>query len=114
MTFDYLRTVTSLDYIEIPDIGNVCLCAYNDDGQEWYILISTKEGWTEIKEFGPLFNNHTVTYFNYNKFAREYSDKKNSKVINDFINNTRREITQVLEIEEDEFIEKFNSIKNEL
>lgn len=114
MTFDYLRTVTSLDYIEIPDIGNTYLCAYNDDGQEWYLAIHTYEGWTEVKEFGPLFDGHTITYFTYNKFGREYSDKKNSKVINDFINNTKREITQVLEIEEDEFFEKLSSAKCEL
>ena len=115
MTFDYLRITQAMDFINIPDIGNTCICACSDNGLEWYLIIKTEEGWTTVVEFGPLFCGESViTYFNFNTYQREYSDKKNSKVINDFINNAKREITQVLEIDKEEAIDKFNNIKDNL
>lgn len=117
MTFDYLRTVQAMDFIEIPDIGNTCVCAINDDAEEWYLIITTKNGWTNITSFGPLevdSDDHLKNSFNFNYFERDFEEKKIKKTISDFINNPKHEITQVFEVEKEEAINKFNKIKNRL
>ncbi len=114
MIFDYLRMIQSLDTIDIEDIGNTCINALNDTGQEWYLVIDTFEGWTKIKEFGPLIvdSNRIGSYFNYDKYEYDYSDKKISKVIEKFINNPKRDITQVFEMPKDNAIERLEAVKN--
>ena len=39
MNFEYCYLVEAEGNIEIEDIGNVCLRAYNDRAQEYYLLI---------------------------------------------------------------------------
>ena len=78
MIFDYLRLTQALDTIDFPDIGNVAINALNDYGQEWYLIITTKNGWTVIKEFGPLIaDTEEITHpFRYDTFAYDYKDTK--------------------------------------
>lgn len=113
MTFNYMATKTYLDSIDIEDIGNVCLNAFNDRGEEYYLVISTKLGWTEIKEFGPCIVdfNKTENYFSllYNKL--EYNDSKIAKIIEKFINNEKREITQIFFIDKKDANERLNTLK---
>lgn len=118
MRFDYFRTVTALDEIDIEDIGNTCIYAANDEGHEYYLIIETWEGWTCIKEFGPIVEsgdkNKIMTFFRYDMFSYEYSDKKISKAIDKFMNNPKRFITQVFEIEKEDGKEALESIKRML
>ena len=116
MIFDYLRTVQSLDTITIEDIGNTCINTINDDAEEWYLIITTKQGWTEIKEFGPLVvdSDKLKQYFMYNKFSFEYNEKRLRKIIDNFINNTRHNITQVFEIEKSDAENRLNISKKYL
>lgn len=103
MNFPYLYELQPMDSIDIEDIGNVCLQAINSFNEEYYLIISTKLGWTEIKEFGPCIIdfNKVENYFNllYNKF--EFNETKLIKQIDKFINNDKRKITQI------SFIDKY-------
>ena len=114
MIFDYMRMVSALDTIEIDDIGNTCINTLNDYGEEWYLIINTHEGWTEIVEFGPLVvdSNNLKTYFTYDKYSYEYSDKKIGKVIDKFINNNKRDITQVFEVTKDQAKNRLELVKH--
>ena len=95
MNFQYLKVSTSMDSIEVEDIGNVCIRASNDDANEWYMSIKTSLGWVEVKQFGPLkIDSDDLSYyfnFSYQKF--EFSEKRLYKLIDDFINNPKKSIT---------------------
>ena len=97
MTFEYMATQTYLDSIDIDDLGNVCLNALNDNGDEYYLIVTTNLGWVEVIEYGPctVDFNTISSYFNFNFTKFEYSDSKISKIIEKFINNDKRNITQV-------------------
>lgn len=114
MNFEYLRISTSMDSIEVDDIGNVYLRASNDDAKEWYMSIKTSLGWTEVKQFGPLKidQNEFDYFFNffYQKF--EFSEKKLFKLIDDFINNSKKSITIAEVISKDEFEDKLMEVAN--
>ena len=112
MNFSYLKTEQYLDSINIEDIGNCYLQVYNDDGDSWILSIETELGWTETKQAGPfiLDSDNIGTYFYYNKIGFDFKDKKIKKQINDFINNPKKCITQVLLISQEEFNEKIHKI----
>lgn len=90
--------------IEIDDIGNCCIIANTDSLEEFYLIIKTKLGWTEIIEYGPInpdldiFENHME--YTYDKF--EFSDKKISSRIDKFLNRRYYTITQAREATIDE------------
>ena len=114
MIFDYMRTVQSLDIIDIADIGNTCINAFNDEGEEWFLTINTYQGWTETVEFGPLVTEQDKIrpYFSYNRYSYEYNEKKLERAIDKFINNPSRRITQVFEVEKDEAKSRLDAIKD--
>ena len=116
MIFDYLRTTTALDSIDIEDIGNCCINALNDSGEEWFLVIRTWEGWTEITDYGPLLvdSDQFSSYFVYNKYGYDFSEKKISTAIDKFLNNPKRVITQVYEVEKEFAKERLDMIRNKL
>ena len=54
MRFEYLVKIKKESSIDIENIGNCAIDVYNDLGFEWVLLVHTKEGTTEIIEFGPI------------------------------------------------------------
>ena len=113
MLFKYLKTEAYMDSIDIDDIGNCFLQIYNDDGREWLMSVKTKLGWTNVKTFGPfiLDSNTMDSNFYYSKNELEFKEKKIYHIIDDFINNPKRQITQIFIIDEDTFNDKLSSIK---
>ena len=113
MTFEYLATRTFMDSIDIEDIGNVCLNAMNDIGNEYYLIIETHLGWTEIKEFGPCLvdSDKAQNYFNLLYIKFEYSDSKIIKNIEKFINNEKRDITQVYFVDKQIALDRLSQLK---
>ena len=112
MLFNYVRTLNYMDSIDIDDIGNCCIQAFNDYGLEWILKIETRLGWSTTKIFGPfeVNNNSMSDSFMYAKSACEFNHKKIYKKIDDFINDSKKEITQVFLIEDDIYLEKLNNI----
>lgn len=99
MNFEYLKTETYMDSIDIEDTGNCVININNDDAQEWFMKIDTYLGWTSVTTFGPMvIDSDTMpTFYSYNHFEMEFNEKKIYKTIRDFINNPRNNITQVFE-----------------
>lgn len=108
MQFDYLYETKAVGSIDIDDIGNVTLECINDIRyQVYYLMIRTEMGKTKIIEYGPMFlpeldssvvpSSITCTYneidFNVNKISR---------IIEKFLNDPKRLVTQVREIDLEE------------
>ena len=113
MLFNYLKTETYMDSIDIDDTGNCILQVFNDDGREWILSIETKLGWSKIKTFGPftIDSNQMDNNFYYSVNEFEYKEKKIYHIIDEFINNPKKQITQIFIIDEDTFNDKLSSIK---
>lgn len=105
MFFEYLKTSQYQDSIEIEDIGNCILMSLNDVADCWVLFISTKLGYCFVVQAGPVnldFDEVSQNvYLSKNSF--EYNEKRIHKIIHEFINNPKRTITSVQEIQEDEY-----------
>ena len=112
MLFNYIKTLNYMDSIDIDDIGNCCIQAFNDYGLEWILKIETKLGWSTTKIFDPFEadKNKMSDNFMYVKSSTEFNHKRIYKKIDDFINDPKKEITQLLLIEDDNYLEKLNNI----
>ena len=96
MTFEYLQRVVVDAQLDVENIGQCVLQANNDYGEEFYLIIITELGWSEILEYGPIVPDletlpysYTVTY---NRI--EYNQGKLERAIDKFLNNPKRMITQ--------------------
>lgn len=102
MNFKYLATVTKQEDIELENIGNCCIDAYNSLGFEWILIIKTTLGSTEIIEYGPLvldLEKYLPANVIYNYSRIDFSESKIIKRIDKFLNDGSRDITQALEID---------------
>ena len=102
--FEYYTRLVVLNDIEIEDIAECCLCANNDLNEKWVLIISTELGITDVFEVGPaIFSmDELPNSFSCSYRRIEYSDYKISKIIDKFLNDSSRGITQAVEIEKEE------------
>ena len=101
MTFDYLQRVVIDGQLEVEDIGQCIIQANNDLAEEFYLIIKTELGWTEILEYGPCVPDLPLLQVNYNiKYSRiEYNQGKIERAIDKFLNDPKRGITQAKLVE---------------
>lgn len=103
MQFDYMYTMTAEDSIEIEDIGNFCLSVTNDLYLEWIMMCTTTYGITTYLQAGPFridfdeLDDRVVYVFQ----RMEYNQGKLCKLIDSFINDDKKRVTQVSLISED-------------
>lgn len=95
-SFEYLYTVKAEDNLDIEDIGNTCIACYNDLGYVWFLIIETTLGRTEIKQFGPFHVDFDIfSYgFNFNYQVMDYKESKICNIIDKFLNDNHKVITQ--------------------
>lgn len=108
MNFEYMYVAEALDSINIEDIGQCALCATNDTGKEYYLVIKSLFGWVRIVEFGPFFVgvDQLLGEFSFTQTEIEYSMRKVANRIEKFLQNPKRQITQVREITREEALER--------
>ena len=107
--FEYLYELKPQEELEIDDIGNCCIHVLNDIGYEWYMIIETDLGESYIKTFGPFhvdMSNYFGNGFNFNFIKRNYKESVLCNMIDNFINDPKKLITQALVCEKDEAYEK--------
>ena len=101
MKFDYLQRVVIESQLDVENIGQCVISANNDFGEEYYLIIVTVLGWTEVIEYGPATPDIQILPFNvsstYSRF--EYNQSKLEKIIDRFLNNPKRGITQATVVE---------------
>ena len=97
-TFEYCYTTQAIGDVLVEDIGNCCLKAFNDLGEEYYLITRTREGITAIFQFGPTVPNMEIPLKSVSlTFKRiNYTESTINKIIDKFLNNPYANITQVL------------------
>ena len=112
MQFDYFQQIATMATLDIDDVGNCAIEAYNDRGELRVLIISTVMGQTQIMEYGPILVdleaitkdvNCSLNFF-------QYSLGKIKKRIQKFLDNTYAAITQALVVDKQEALEKCISI----
>ena len=104
MTFEYLERVVVEAQIDIENIGDFNLLCRNDIGEEFYMIVRTELGWTELLEYGPYSPDLELLPLNYTvKYSRfEYNQGKLERAIDKFLNDPKRMISQAQIVEFDE------------
>lgn len=104
MQFEYLYTTQATGFIDIEDIGNVCISAVNTFlFQEYILIVRTEYGKTKVIQYGPKFiddDNTVVPSFvscTYVEF--DFNSGKIKGIIDKFLNNPKNGISQVTEID---------------
>lgn len=96
MTFEYMQRVVVEANLEVDNVGDCVLQANNDFGNEYYLLIKTELGFSEVLEYGPCMPDIQMLPLDYNiSYSRfEYNQGKLERIIDKFLNNPKRVITQ--------------------
>ena len=111
--FEFDNQYVPQNFIEIENIGNVCIEAINEtDGLFYYLLIKTSLGTTSIFEYGPVIPDIDKLFDNYNvSFNREqYNEKKLKIFISKWLNDRMKKITAANKIEEKSFLDNYKDI----
>jgi len=96
----------------VDNPANVCLAATNDSAEEYYLYVGTELGITTTVEFGPCVSDFGGLYkkfgVSYNKF--DYNDRKINKIINAFVGDLGRNVSNVRIVSVNELREVFPDI----
>lgn len=96
MTFEYMQRVIVDATLEIDNIGDCVIVANNDLSEEYYLIIRTIFGTSEVLEYGPFVPDLSIlppTYrITYQRM--DYNFGKLERIIDKFLNDTKRGITQ--------------------
>lgn len=111
-SFEYSRRVLMDDTLEIDDICNFTIKANDDLGNFYYLTGTTDEGWITLLECGPfsdIVDSSKPNYISWN-YTRMPSDKRKiSRIIEQFLNNPKRCITQAEVCEYEEIEDKITN-----
>lgn len=102
--FDYLYTTSAVGQLEINDLGNCAVIANDDRNVCYYLVIKTELGSSIVMEAGPFIPDEKVLVKSVNiNFKRlDYNESKLSTIVDKFLNNPYRNITQAREVDENE------------
>ena len=107
MEFEYYYVKAFSDTLDIENLGNCFIEAYNDIGARYYLWIKTDFGFTKILQGGPFVGDGKIPCKNCSLQYEEtsFTDAKMVKKIQAFLNNPKYEITQAFN-KQDEYDEQ--------
>ena len=113
MIFEYSIQKTFNEAIDVVDIGNTALRCVGSKLDEYYMILKTVMGKVSIMKFGPIVSDLEVLMNDFEVSYKKIDYKENliSKEVNKFINDFKKEITQVEEITEYEAWQAFPAIQ---
>ena len=113
MIFEYSIQKTFNEAIDVVDIGNTALRCVGSRLDEYYMILKTIMGKVSIIKFGPIVPDLEVLMNDFEVSYKKIDYKENliSKEVNKFINDFKKEITQVEEITEYEAWRAFPEIQ---
>lgn len=114
MEFEYMYQKTALGILNVENISQCCIEAFNDLGQAFYFISKTEYGQLKIMTFGPTFPDFQGVLpkkYNFTFELMEYNDKKLCKAIEMFLQNPKANITQAMEKDIDEAMQQFLPIQ---
>lgn len=96
MTFDYMQRVVVDAQLDVENIGECVILGRNDLGDEYYLIVRTELGFTELIQYGPACPEIHILPFNismnYSRF--EFSQGKIERAIDKFLNDPKKLISQ--------------------
>ena len=100
--FDYQFVRTVGAQLEVPDIGDCCILGRDDIGQEYYLIITTYMGSTDIIEYGPALPDFEVLpkSVKYTFDRIDYSEFKIEKRIDKFLSGHPITFAEVVQLED--------------
>lgn len=110
-TYEYMPNVTFMDSINIENIGECCLECYNDLGEGYYLWITTSLGMTKVLQYGPETDGITPAYCSYSFQQFQYNEVKIDKLINRFITDPKKVITQIQQVDPCDIMDKLTDLK---
>lgn len=109
MDFQYFYELVPQKLIEIDDIANVCLEGQDSSGNFCYLLISCKNGFVHMLNYGPdnidFKQSPPNVYCSYSRM--DFNEKKLIKIIDSFIN---KEFVEVKQISVDEALKNIRNM----
>lgn len=103
MQFKYFYQMEATGFLDVDDIGNVCLSLTNNLMREFIIIVKTEYGQTKVISFGPWVIDMTLPCcdctLSYREF--EFSESKIETIIDKALNGYNA-ITQATVITEEE------------
>lgn len=111
MQFEYYKTVTVNAILDIEDIGNFAIKAFNDKGEEYIMVVDTVLGETRMFTYGPIIPDLDLLPPSVNcSFNRiNFSTKFIQKAVDTFLGG-RSQITQAMEVSKEEALEDCKDI----
>lgn len=106
-SYEYFYVEQAVGNLDIEDIGNCCIQANNDNCEFYYLVILTDYGITRVLEYGPYVESYTPLFITSAFQQFDYNEQRIDKLINKFLNNQKRQITQAILVD-------FDDIKNNL
>lgn len=116
MEFDYCYVETSIGKIEIDDIFDTVLKVTNALQKSWLLKTRSILGRVEIVELGPYLesDNKILASDNFviHKYTMDCNDKKQIKVINNFLNKSSDLVDKAEEVDRDYFFKVLEEVLN--
>ena len=100
-TFEYMQVITVGAQLDVDDIGDCAILARDDLGQEYYLVITTYMGQTEIIEYGPCIPDIQLLpkSVSYKYYRIDYSEFRIEKAIDKFLNSNPVTFAEVTDME---------------
>ena len=112
-TFDYYYQEQPTGQIEIDNIGNFAISCTNDLFNEYFFIAVTDMGQTRILTYGPQRVDVDDAFMSrsWNYLSMQYDVRKIEKMIDKFINDPKKGITQVTIINIDDALASVKNFK---
>ena len=117
-TLDYFKKVEVNAILEIEDIGNFAIKAFNDDGCEFMMVVDTNYGQSRVFQYGPGIK-HKFEKDEVNELPKsvmcsfkrvKFAPGKLIQLAHDFLNNPYNGITQAMIVEPEEALQDCEDI----
>lgn len=112
-TFDYYYQEQPTGQVEIDNIGNFAISCTNDLFNEYLFIAVTEMGQTRILTYGPQMIDVDDVFMprSCNYFSMQYDVHKIEKMVDRFINDPKKCITQVTVVNIDDAIAAVKDFK---
>ena len=113
MIFEYSVQKTFTESVDVVDAGNTALKCTSKNGFEYWVIVKTVMGKTHIIKFGPICQDIPILLEDFAVSYKKLDYKEGAiyKEIDKYINDFRKEVTQVEEATEYEAWQNFPEIQ---
>ena len=111
-TIEFNQQLMPQNVIDIEEIGQFAVEAWNDDGYYYYLIVRTSLGTTSIASCGPVIPDVDLlpSGFTTSLEKMAYKEDKLSRSITMWLNDRSKKITQAKIIDIDEAIDQFRDL----